>query len=250
MSRLVDIFITTCARHESFVRLCDQIESERGIAVRLHAIIDGFDDEYWGTIKRRRFATVTTFSEPMGKRGYWRIYSRAFDVFDAMRCDDISRRYMCVLQDDILLADDAITKAVAAFDVARVHDPSVVCLNLFRDIRIRREWWMGSRPEYVDIGASRYIKTQWLDGQGWIARSDGLPTMVGRSLKPVDPTFWSDNCFRGSGVFHQLSDLIYRNGKSVYVPFRSLIRHDIASPSIMHAVNRPRAPIFEANFDG
>lgn len=139
--------------------------------------------------------------EHHGKEKYWKLVDK---IFKSLKHWD-KMEYYIHLQDDIVLCDNFIDRAVECFE--KIIDPSKISLYLHDGgKRLTEPCWTSFDPVTVVWENEEFHLTQWIDMCAFIVKKNFL-SVLEYKLEPIVVT----NKEPSSGVGKQISKRLYKN---------------------------------------
>jgi hypothetical protein len=234
--------ITTYRRPEACTHLVAQLGNavHATPAVGDHALLvldDASPENYAASLHERTpgFAgklDVLRASENHGKHGFWRVIQRAFDWVSAR-----APKVAVFLQDDLELAPDALTRALAIW--AEIPDPRKAVLNLLvtDDDEPDGRWIHLPR---VGAPGARHRLTGWFDLAAFLTGPRFWDVMHGEVF-PVHPSRWDAWPTMSTRVARQLTLRLWGRA-SVHQVTETLVFHG-AEGSRMNVEARRERPM-------
>jgi hypothetical protein len=167
----------------------------------------------------------------LGKRGYWRVYERAF-----VATRQLNPELTLFLQDDLAFQPTFLSHLLDLW--RELQDPRKAVLNAFAmpNESPRGRWTHYQRQ---DCESAALWKTQWFDLPAFLVGSRFFEVLRGRVF-PVPGDRWSRDPTCSSGVGEQLTRRLFKRA-NIYQVKTSLVHHG-TEISLMNPEGRQRIP--------
>ena len=161
--------------------------------------------------------------ETRGKKYFWQTIN---DIFTFLKFKNFD--YFIQLQDDIVICDNFIDKAVESYEA--IKDPKKISLYLHEGAsRKEHPCWTNVHPVNVKWGNEFYSLTQWIDMCAFIVKKDFLE-VLNYEIQPIPEHRWAKDPTISSGVGQQISRRLY---KDYHLYRKPLVTHG-DHKSVMH----------------
>lgn len=202
------VTITTYNRPEMLLSLLKQL-TEQPTKKEIRILV--FDDSplpYGGGLwyyKKDFNLRFFNFHNHNGKRGYWNVVNKIFTTIKEFKSFD----YFIQLQDDIVLCDNFIDKAIESYEA--INDPKKISLYLHEgESRKDQPCWTNVYPVTVKWEGEEYSLTQWVDMCAFIVKKDFLEAL-NYEIQPIPESRWAKDKTLSSGVGQQISRRLYKD---------------------------------------
>ena len=204
------VVITTYNRPDMLRTLLENILKEKK-QYNVHIVVfdDGSDFKY--DLSNYNVKVIRMFPN-MGKQKYYITFNATFSYVK-----NINSKYFIYLPDDITLVDDFFSKVKNTYE--SINDPRKICLSILTDDRVKRPNWTSHKP--IDFG--NYYKTQWNDL--CFISEKGFFESLNYKIEEIPKTRWEKNPNISSGVGHQISVRLDKNGYGMYHTKSSMVVH-------------------------
>lgn len=220
------ITITTRNRPEMLLSLLKQL-AEQNTEHKFTAFIfdDNSSEDYKEVIKfcsENKNLIYSKTCNYFGKKNYWTLVNVVFSTLKYSEFD-----YFIQLQDDVVLCDNFIDKAIEAYEA--IKDPKKISLYLHEgESRKDQPCWTNVYPTKFE--GKEYSLTQWIDMCAFIVKKDFLEAL-NYEIQPIPESRWDKDPMLSSGVGQQISRRLY---KDYHLYRQPLVTHG-DHKSVMHA---------------
>ena len=200
---VIYISITTYNRPEMLVRLTQQLTTQHTKHRYKILIFDDNSDIY----PYNDIPPVHMYQRVSRTRGKVRFWKTINEIFEFLRFKNFD--YFIQLQDDIVLCDNFIDKAVESYEA--IKDPKKISLYLHEgESRKDQPCWTNVYPVTVEWGGSEFSITQWVDMCAFIVKNDFLEAL-NYEIQPISESRWAKDQTLSSGVGQQISRRLYKD---------------------------------------
>jgi hypothetical protein len=165
----------------------------------------------------------------LGKRGYWRVFQRAFDAVRLVRPE-----LTLFLQDDLSLRSGFFSELLELWSALADSRKAVLYACSMEGDEQDGRWIRYKRRSRAN---GRLWRTQWFDLQAFLA-GPRFFELLGDAVFPISDARWKRDPTRSSGVGEQFSRRLLRRG-GIYQVKRTLVFHG-GETSLMNPEGRAR----------